>query len=349
MYATDVGGAMKARIARLRRHRRWLVRGTAAILVIVVGPIATTACAVSSGGKGIQAESVHVKRGRSGEEVALLPIMVRAGAGGWCLTTVAAGGATCPTFHLPASSGPFEGPIVVEHWSGHSSSSEVAVNDAVVLTESDVAAVSLEGRAPVVTRASPLLPGGLRAVYVELASPTVGHGVAAPPPFPGSHFVALNSSGQQMSQTRLPGVPLEFRVPSQNWEQAQKAPRGVCRLVVKLAGLAFEGGSVMTATKPHTDVRGREFVDCLRATYLFGGWPVEVNVLLDASHPGSRPASLPGTEPIIDHAGVFQWPGARGEMVAQRMGAAWLIVGQGGALRQRLMVLEHLSPTIGVH
>jgi hypothetical protein len=37
-----------------------------------------------------------------------------------------------------------------------------------VLTTSEVAAVSLEGRAPVATRASPLLPGHLRGVIIEL-------------------------------------------------------------------------------------------------------------------------------------------------------------------------------------
>ena len=101
----------------------------------------------------------------------------------------------------------------------------------------------------------------------------------------------------------------------------------------------------MTAVRPHPNVRGREFVDCLRANYLLDNWPIEANVLLDAAHPGSVPALLPAMPPLARHPGVFQGPGGEGETVARRIPNAWLLVSKGKGLEQRLKVLEHLRAT----
>ena len=116
--------------------------------VIVVWSVTAVACA-GSAGRSARRDAVRVGRVVSEEAVALLPITVGAGDGGWCLTTIKAGGGSCPTLHLPAFLGPFQGPIVVEHWSGRSSSSQAPVREVMVLTTSEVAAVSLEGNAPV--------------------------------------------------------------------------------------------------------------------------------------------------------------------------------------------------------
>jgi hypothetical protein len=277
------------------------------------------------------------------EEVILFPYR-GAGAGGWCATTINRDGG-CPSFRLPV----FQGPIILEDWTGRSSSSEAPVDEAIVLTSDQVSAIVLDGRAPVATRRESGLPNGMRAAVVELRGGSRIHvfGVTAPPPFPRSHFVALDAAGHPIPQTRQPGPPLEFQVPARNWERGKKAPTGVCGLVADgPAGLLFEGGSVMTAAVPHRDIRGREFVDCVHTTYLLLGFPVEADVLVDAAHPGSFPAQLPAMRALRGHPGVFRGPGVNGETVARRVPGAWLLVTKGGSLKQRLLMLRHLRVSV---
>lgn len=101
----------------------------------------------------------------------------------------------------------------------------------------------------------------------------------------------------------------------------------------------------MPAIRRHRDVRGREFVDCVRTTYLLRNWPIEADVLLDAEHPGSTPAPLLALRPLHGHAGVFAGPGEEGDTVARRIPGAWLLVAKGEGLRQRLAFLGHLHVT----
>jgi hypothetical protein len=343
---------MVTRRARGRHRGRWVGRGVVAVAAAAC-PLIAAACAGSAGGVS-RTDASHGTLVASREELILFPNL-GAGEGGWCLTTVKAGG--CQTFRLPV----FQGPIVIEHWSGRQSftsngksSSSRAVKEAIVLTTSEVAAVSLEGRAPIETHAESVLPDQLRAVVVELRGESrrrerglFGEMVPAPLPFPRSHFTALSSKGEPIPQTRAPGPPLEFHVPSRRWGRSQPAPQGACGVMVGgFAGLTFEGGGVMTAVRPHTDVRGQEFVDCVKTTYMLGNWPLEADVLLDAAHPGSTPAPLPAMRPLAGHPGVFQGPGVEGETVARRIPGAWLLVAKGRGLEQRLTLLEHLRVTM---
>jgi hypothetical protein len=117
-------------------------------------------------------------------------------------------------------------------------------------------------------------------------------------------------------------------------------PSGVCRLRVEdTPGLISEGGRLMTGIKPHTDVRGREFVDCLHARYSLRTRPLEVDVLLDAEHPGSTPAELPAMRPLVGHKGICVGPGTEGNTVARRIPGAWLLITKGKDLQQRLTLL----------
>ncbi len=102
----------------------------------------------------------------------------------------------------------------------------------------------------------------------------------------------------------------------------------------------------MTALSPRPDVRGREFVDCIRTSYILDRWPIEANILLDAAHPGASPGPLLATRPLPGHAGVVQGPGVEGDTLARRIPGAWLVVGQGADDQQRLELLEHLRTTI---
>lgn len=331
---------MRARRVR-QPHRRRSSGFVIAVTVAVVCPLAAAACGESARGAS-QTNTPQGTQVVSHEEVVLLP-RLGAGEGGWCLTTISAVG--CPTLHLPV----FQGPIVIENWSGQGSSSQTPVREAVILTTSQVAAVSLEGRAPIATRAESVLPNHLRVAVVELRGGSGGRvlGITAPPALPRSHFTALDSKGEAIPQRRTPGPPLEFEVPSRSWGQSASAPPGVCGIEAKgLAGLVSEGGSVMTTVRPHPDIRGREFVDCLRASYLLDNWPLEADVLLDAGHPGSTPPPLTAMRPLAGHPEIFQGPGVEGETIARRIPGAWLLVAKGKDLGQRLIFLEHLRVRI---
>jgi len=318
------------------RHSRVVVGavGVAALVVPVVRAVAVSV----GGGEGGPA----VREVASEQAVVLFP-HAGAGGGGWCVRTVRGRG--CPTALRPVSAGP----ILIEDWTGTSSSTEAPVDKAVVLTTSDAVAVSLEGRAPIPTRAGPGLPDGLRAAVVELrgGSGTRVVGALAPLPFPQARFVALNAAGARISQTDGSAVPLEFEVASQSWGGSASEPPGVCSLELSgLAGLVSEGGSVMTTVETHRDVRGREFVNCASASYRLGAWPIEAYVLVDAARVGATPGPLLAMQALPGHPGVFQAPGVAGQVVARRMPGAWLVAGGGEGLDQRLTVLEHMRAAI---
>ena len=92
---------------------------------------------------------------------------------------------------------------------------------------------------------------------------------------------------------------------------------------------------------------GRAFFSCIDVEYYLDKWPLDAAVLLDAAHPGSPPAAIPGLGPVPGHAGFFNGPGDfKGELTATRRGEMWLVVAGGSGLAQRLRVLSHLSATI---
>lgn len=328
-----------------RRHRGQRLAFGLATLAAIVCVTVTVACAGPTG-VASQKDAPPVIQVASSAQVVLLPNHLRAGIGGWCLTTVDAGGSGCPTYRLPTRLGPFAGPIVVEFWT---SRSPPPVNEAIILTTAEVAAVSVEGGPPLRTHADPLLPDNMRAAVVELRGGSARQvlGISTPPPLPRSYVAALNSKGESIPQTRVHGAPLEFQVPRRSWGPLQRAPRGVCELLASgLVGLASQGGSVMTTVAPHTDVRGREFVDCVHRTYTVAHAPVEANLLVDAAHPGSTPPGLPAMRPWSSHPGTFEGPGIHGDELARRIPGAWLLIAEGKDSRERLALLEHLLPRI---
>jgi hypothetical protein len=281
----------------------------------------------------------------SRESVILAPNL-GAGEGGWCVTTARGAGA-CPSAGMPV----LRGPIIVEVWGGQGSSfgsgramPVASIGEGMVLTSSDVAAVSFAGGTPIPTHAESSLPDHLRGAILNIRSASSG---GVPIAVTSARFIALNADGQPMPETRSPGPRLQFHFPSQRLGHSADSETGVCSVdATGISGSVFEGGAVMTALKPHTDVRGKEFVDCLQASYRVEGWPLEVDVLLDAAHPGSTPATLPVAQPLAGHHGVFVGPGLEAESLARRVSGGWLLVSKGKDLGQRLAVLEHLYVSI---
>jgi len=261
--------------------------------------------------------------------VLLLP-PVGGGEGGWCMTTSPG---ECPSLY----SRPVSYPIVAETWGG---SGPTGVDRGVVLTTGEAAAVSVNGSSLAVpTRAESVLPDGLRATVVERRGLSLLQRVHP-------SFTALDSSGTVIPQT-TPHPQIRFLFPVRPWKHPASPPQGVCGLeAAPLAGLVVGGGLVMMQVRPHREVYGREFVSCASTGYLFKNWPIGAAVLLDASHPGTTPASLPAMQPLQGHPGIFQGPGVEGETIARRTPGAWLVVAKGEGLQQRLTLLQHLQVTI---
>lgn len=331
-------------LAQSKDWRKW-VRCAIVVSVITLCSCASLAC---GGADGIlsRVDASRPIQVVGHAEVLLFP-RLGAGESGWCVTTTSIGASACPTFGLPT----LAGPIVLENWVGQSTSSGGPANEAVILTTSDVAAVRLPGYESVPTRVGAGLPQRLRFAVMELRGGADKQvlGISAPPPTPSSHFMALNARGQPISQSRALGPPLEFHLPRRSVTQSQQAREGVCRLhVAGTGGLVFNSGDVMMSVLPRPNVRGREFVSCSSATYNDNGWPLEVSVLLDAARPGFVPAPLPLMRPLASHSGVFHGPGAEGEMVARRIHGAWLIVGKGRGLSQRLMLLKDVQAKVTI-
>ena len=247
----------------------------------------------------------------------------------------------CPTAH----SGPFHAPIVAEIWSGQG---EPPIQTGVVLTTSHVAAVSVTGGMVVRTRAESVLPDHLRAAVVEARGGAVRNIGGFIVSKASLHFTALSSTGTPLFRDVAPRPALEFEVPNRSWDSPASEPAGICTLSVSgaLAGLAVQGGSVMTKLSPHTDRLGSEFVSCVSTMYRLSNWPIVAGVLVDASRPGDAPGPLPAMQPLPMHPGILQGPGVEGPTVARRIAGAWLVVAGGKDLVQRLSLLEHLRATV---
>jgi len=127
---------------------------------------------------------------------------------------------------------------------------------------------------------------------------------------------------------------------------------GPCALSARgMPALARQWSHVASSiTSAPAGLVGRAFVSCIDVEYHLGGWPLDVAVLLDAAHPGSPPAAIPGLDPVPGHTGFFNGPGDfKGEMTATRRGETWLVVAGGSGLAQRLLVLSRLSATVASH
>ncbi len=277
-----------------------------------------------------------------------------AGVGGWCLAELSnskeSEGGDCQA-NDSSIEGPFQGPIVAEagnplaFWKGGS----LWVKRVVVLTTAQVAAVSYQGYKPIGTHASKLLPDHLRGALIELRGRASKPLAAAH--FPKGHLIAWSRSGKPIPQTFTKGRPLAFGVPVRSWSNSAPAQHGVCGIsVTGVPGLELQSGGVISEIEPHADVLGREYLDCAHSYYeLNGKWPLDAYMLLDAAHPGTTPASLPGMRPFARHSGVLIGPGPGSGELARRIPGAWLVVTAGEGISQRLMLLEHLHATLHLH
>jgi hypothetical protein len=312
------------------RRNRGCVRNPYWFVIMLVFTTCMAALASCSG------SSDPIQTARN-EGVLFVP-PVEAGEGGWCLTT---GDKACKGGEA------LKGPIVGEAWSGSGGHPPIRIG--VVVTTSEVSAVSVEGGEPIATRIEGVLPDGLRAAVAEIQGGrhfrrVPGFNISAPEP---ASFVPLGRDGKPIYQDRRSQAPLLFVEPTQGWTWPASVPRGVCAIHIRhLDGLRVEKGGVVTHLEHRSGLVGRPLLSCATTAYELNGSSIFASVLVDAGDPGSSPAPLPGMKSLAEHPRVFQAPVAEGEAVARRIPDAWLVVADGGGFQQRLTLLEHLRATI---
>lgn len=258
---------------------------------------------------------------------------VQGGWAGWCTVTRRGGqrkGSSCPVDPTVKGS-----PIINESWSA---SSPPPTTEGEALTLGEVRSVSVNGGAPIATRAVKDIPEGLRSVVVEI------DGERSLRQDPHS-FTPLDARGQAIPNRGRPSPG--FDMGARFWKHPEHPPAGVCAIEARgLKELQPQWGHVATAIKPVKGIVGEGFASCADTEYYLNKWPLDVGVLLDTSKPGSKPIELPNAKPIEGHQGMVASEGWNGAITAQRRGNAWLAVEGGSGQEQRIAALEHLEAVV---
>jgi hypothetical protein len=326
-----------------RRHRIRRIRVALGGL-LAAAAVAGAAWGLTAGGSPANprhahrptgAGAVHSKTGGPAFNVRLSPAL-NGGQSGWCVAVeehpgAIAGGGCAAT---PATSMP----LAIALSGGSLRTHQEFI---VLLTTPQVAAILVNDRRRVPTIALPGLPYGLRAARILIpirpGSSPGGRPKFVPPPEPA--LVALNGQGK----------PIPNRIVREPSEPANVSERGPCTLRARgLPGLIPQWSHLASAIRPFPGkLVGRAFFSCIDTEYYLQNWPLDAAILLDAAHPGTTPAAIPGLVPVRGATGLFNGPGDfKGELTATRLGNAWLVVAGGRSLAQRIEVLSHLAATI---
>ncbi len=190
----------------------------------------------------------------------------------------------------------------------------------------NVAAVRVNGHRRIPTVAVPGLPYGLRVLRTE--------GILSP------RLVALDQGGRPLATTH---ALAPRRAAIRSWHYPQKPANGPCEMHASGFAVTDRGGTSVTAIAPFPErLIGHAFLSCLAVEYELHGEPLRATVLLDAAQPGATPAPLPGFHRVRGQPKIY----AGGELTAARSGTSWIVVEQGTDVRQRTLLLEHLSATL---
>jgi hypothetical protein len=302
---------------------------TLGVALAVVGVVTATAC---SGGLSAAASSepgdTFQWGAAPGARVSLAPLL-GAGEAGWCMQTIthmvtATGSRSSRACPDPPTS---TGPIFAETCNGGGREKGAI---AFVLTQRDVASVSIAGGARIPTTTNSTLPDGLRAA--SLQAPEYQ---AKPDFFRHCPAVsAFDSRGNAIRTQAKRGSPLMVRLHIRRWEHPEHPPVGACELdATKLRlGTVAWSGAMATGIRSVPRLLGQAFLSCASTEYIHsGGHYISAAILLDALHPGVTPPPLPEMTPLAGHPGVFEVPGSEVSglaawMVARRIPGAWLVV-----------------------
>lgn len=216
-----------------------------------------------------------------------------------------------------------------------------------VLTTSQVASVSIEGGARVLTATNATLPDGLRAAALQRPSrervPDFSRHCPA--------VAAFDASGTTIPQIPAKGAAMDSELQTTIWEYPGQPPRGPCELhATRLRrGTRPWSGMVVRRVRPARGLLGRAFLSCASTFYVHrGGEDITAAILLDAANPGAAPAPLPGMQALAGHPGIFLAPSSKRTIVARRVAHAWLVASEETpeGLAVPLALLKHLRASI---
>ncbi len=327
--------------------RRGLCVVVSAIAIAVAGGAALAIGASGCGGcsQGKRTQVAGKPRGAGlpwvavDSPVALVPPL-QGGSAGWCvIDEEEALGCKGTRFK--------KGPIVAEDWTGQFGGQAPNITRGWAITSPEVVAVSLADGRRFPTHAEAALPNHLRAVVLELT-------LKAGEPQPGRQLPLpqlkpLAATGRMIPQHATAGLPFKIELLGTQWRSPGSPPAdGVCQIATAgVAGLTAEGGVVLTKLVPYRSPLGRPFLSCASTVYRLDQGVIRSSVLVDARHPGTTPAALPGMKPMPGKQSIFVAPGAEGKILARRIPHGWLVVdGDYGRAARLAIVLEHLSATI---
>jgi hypothetical protein len=216
----------------------------------------------------------------------------------------------------------------------------------VVLTTPQVAAILVNGHRRVPTVTLPGLPYGLRAarVSIPLRITTLADGRRGIASLPQPTLTPLDARGRAIPH----GVQRESPTFSRSTPRSASGD-GPCSLrATGIPGLKAQWSHVAVAIRSFPGkLVGRSFFSCVDTEYFLHNWPLDAAILLDAAHPGTPPAAIPGLAPVAGARGYFNGPGDfKGDLTATRVGDAWLVAAGGSGVAQRIELLRHLTPTV---
>lgn len=297
----------------------------------------TTACSSAVSSNGDRERAIVVAR----DYPVLLAPNLKGGVAGWCLIGVTPDSSGCTVL-----SSTFTGPIFAENCEPQE---HPIVSYIYALTTSEAAFVSIAGGTRVPTRAEAALPRSLRAVFVEIHGRLGGKAKRCP------RLIAFTKSGHRIQGHARSRGPLQVELPErQTWNEAGYVPTGACTLKTEhVNGFVASRGAVLQNIKPVGGLFGNAFLSCVDTEYFEEKEDtyLDAAILLDAAHPGSPVAELPGMKPLAGHPGVFvaarDW---RGRLVARRLHDAWLVVEEEKplGLREPLRLLSHLRASVHI-
>ena len=133
------------------------------------------------------------------------------------------------------------------------------------------------------------------------------------------------------------------------WQHPATPPPGPCAInTASIPGARPQFGSVVAHIHAFPQVIGRLYLSCADTQLFYGhGYLMDTAILLDAHHPGSRPAPLPNATPVPGHPGVVNEAGLNfGSITGRRVGDAWLVVEATSPLALRLAILDQLGTCV---
>jgi len=343
--SAKAGVIRDARLRKARRNRRVAVTLLGLVVLGLLGAaLAGLLGAGTSPKRGSSTRRIAFERARQRRRAEAWHISpaLEGGEYGWCISEGDGGG--CPAVPIETP-----GPGLERGETKHAAALGVVAGTteeghemrATALLSSEVHAILAYGRpTTIVTRAQ--LPYHLRLVQIIIPKGTT---IDAS----GSGLLALDARGEPLGTFGLQAAPAELVGSIRWWQKPQRGAPGPCRIHADgIPSLEPEWGHVAARIEPYPGkIIGRAFFSCADSEYYLHNWPLETAILLDAQHPDSPPAPIPGMKPDPHVPGLFNAPGDwQGDITAARRGRAWLVVAGGSGPAQRIEVIRHLSTSI---